>query len=196
MYIVDYFNIFSDYREIYYRNKGIDFHKVKYNNLLVDTERFFKIFFTIYMKHVNLDPSRGFVFVIKKLNNYNDILKNVIETYKSFKIRFIIVNEKYNNTIIDNNKDDFMCQYMLCLYGDGAELISNDKYSDSRKYMQYFLEQKFLNVQTILYRDGKVSTHSCPYLITYKSIQNIINRKISRKSIPKRNLLTVISHKQ
>ena len=46
-YIIDFLNIFSDYREIIYKKKNIDFHSVKHNNKEQDTIGFFKLFFSL-----------------------------------------------------------------------------------------------------------------------------------------------------
>lgn len=197
-YIIDYFNIFSDFREIYYKKKGIDFHAVKYTNLKIDTDRFFKIFFTVYAEHVSLNLNDDFVFIVKKLNGYEEILKNVLATYSSSRIRinirFMLVVEKYNNKIVDSNKDDFLCQYMMCLYGKDSILISNDKYSDTRNYLDAFLGQKTLNIQTLMNKNGKFTIHSCPFIITEKTICDVLTQRMNRTSIPKQNLLNVIGY--
>jgi hypothetical protein len=193
-YVIDYFNIFSDFREIYYKKKGVDFHLVKHTNLKTDTDMFFKIFFTVYAKHTGLDLSRDFVFIVKKLHGYQDILKNVLESYNMINIRFMLVIEKYNNKIVDSNKDDFLCQYMMCLYGNDSVLISNDKYADTRNYLDAFLGQKTLNIQTLMNRGGLFTIHSCPFIITDKTISSLLKQRMNRSSIPKQNLLNVIGN--
>lgn len=193
-YIIDYFNIFSDFREVYYKNMNVDFHNVKHENLSADTIRFFKVFFSIYVKKADLDTSRQFVFIIKKLYNYRDILESLIQEYSThFNLRFMIVKDRYKNKQIDKNKDDFICQYMLGLYGSDAEIVTNDKYSDSKQYIQTFLEEKQINVQSVMYMNGYLSIKECPFLITEKTISKILlQHKANKKSIPKANLGNLI----
>ena len=45
VYIVDFFNIFSDFREIKYKRQNIDFHSIKHDTKNQDTYDFFKLFF-------------------------------------------------------------------------------------------------------------------------------------------------------
>ena len=49
VYIVDFLNIFSDFREIKYKKDNIDFHSVKHCNKEQDTYDFFKLFFSKYI---------------------------------------------------------------------------------------------------------------------------------------------------
>ena len=59
-YVIDFFNIFSDYREIIYKKRDIDFHSVKHENKEKDTYDFFHLFFGIK----NPNKALGFIFVI------------------------------------------------------------------------------------------------------------------------------------
>ena len=51
IYICDYLNIFSDFREIKYKKLNIDFHTVKHMNKERDTYEFFELFFKKYIKY-------------------------------------------------------------------------------------------------------------------------------------------------
>ena len=77
-YIIDFLNIFSDYREIVYKKQNIDFHSVKHNNKEKDTYNFFGLFFTKYIQKVNIKKGSIFIFIMKKINNYDEILNNIL----------------------------------------------------------------------------------------------------------------------
>ena len=87
IYIIDFLNIFSDFREIKYKRENIDFHVIKHINKIKDTYDFFKLFFTKYIDHVNIDKSSQFYFVMKKLNNLEIVLNNIIKGYNTFNIK-------------------------------------------------------------------------------------------------------------
>ena len=74
IYITDYMNTWSDFREIKYKIKNIDFHSVKHINKEIDTIEFFELFFTKYIKLINIDINSNFIFILKKLTNYEHIL--------------------------------------------------------------------------------------------------------------------------
>lgn len=140
-YIIDFLNIFSDYREILYKKKDIDFHSVKHNNKEKDTLGFFQLFFTKYIEKVNIDKCSVFIFILKRINNYDNILSNILNIYHQFKIKFILIEDEYENKLIDKNKDDFMCQYIFFLLFKNFKnciLISNDKYRDKLDYIKLF----------------------------------------------------------
>ena len=140
-YIIDFLNIFSDYREILYKKKDIDFHSVKHNNKEKDTLGFFQLFFTKYIEKVNIDKCSVFIFILKRINNYDNILSNILNIYQQFKIKFILIEDEYENKLIDKNKDDFMCQYIFFLLFKNFKnciLISNDKYRDKLDYIKLF----------------------------------------------------------
>jgi hypothetical protein len=140
-YIIDFLNIFSDYREILYKKKDIDFHSVKHNNKEKDTLGFFQLFFTKYIEKVNIDKYSVFIFILKRINNYDNILSNILNIYQQFKIKFILIEDEYENKLIDKNKDDFMCQYIFFLLFKNFKnciLISNDKYRDKLDYIKLF----------------------------------------------------------
>ena len=78
-YVIDFFNIFSDYREIIYKKKDIDFHLVKYENKEKDTYDFFNLFFTKYVEKVNINKSKStFIFILKKIHNYECLLNKIL----------------------------------------------------------------------------------------------------------------------
>ena len=155
VYIVDFLNIFSDFREIKYKRENIDFHVIKHINKIKDTYDFFKLFFTKYIDHVNIDKSSQFYFVMKKLNNLEIVLNNIIKGYNTFNIKFIIIQDQYNNVILDKNKDDFLCQYFFYILSKNNDciLISNDKYRDRQTYIKLFNFDMLL--VTCIYRGFK-----------------------------------------
>ena len=138
-YIIDFLNIFSDYREIIYKKKNIDFHSVKHNNKENDTYNFFRLFFTKYIEKVNIEKCSVFIFIMKKINNYDDILNNILNSYNDFKIKFILIEDEYNNKTIDKNKDDFLCQYIFFF------LFKNYK-----KYLACIIQFKLMQLQVII----------------------------------------------
>ena len=167
-YIVDYLNIFSDYREIIYNKNHIDFHSVKHKNKEQDTMGFFNMFFTkyIYIQKKQIPINSEFIFILKNINNYDYILKKVINTYKQFNIKFILIENEFDNELMDKNKDDFLCQYIyfsLFYKFKNCILISNDKYRDTMKYISLFSSN-------ITYKDQQLTTresHSIPYENTH-----------------------------
>ena len=141
IYIVDFLNIFSDFREIKYKMSNVDFHSVKHVNKEKDTLDFFKIFFTKYISYTGIKSDGNFLFVMKKITNYDNVLYKVLELYEEFNIRFIIIERKYELDILDKNKDDFLCQYIfsyLISSNDNCILISNDKYRDREIYVKEY----------------------------------------------------------
>ena len=140
VYIVDFLNIFSDFREIKYKKDNIDFHSVKHCNKEQDTYDFFKLFFSKYIDYVQIEKTSKFYFVMKKLNDYETILDNIMKNHSEFNMRFIIIEDKYDNIILDKNKDDFLCQYFFYILqkNNNCVLISNDKYRDKKNYIKLF----------------------------------------------------------
>ena len=74
IYIIDFFNIFSDFREIKYKRQNIDFHSVKHVTKNQDTCDFFKLFFTRYIAYTGIKPNSKFYFIMKGLNDYDVVL--------------------------------------------------------------------------------------------------------------------------
>jgi hypothetical protein len=141
IYVTDYLNVFSDYREIKYKQDNVDFHTVKHVNKEKDTIEFFELFFTKYIAYAKIDIDSKFIFVLKKITNYEKVLIKILHKYISIDIRFVIIESKYEEVILDKNKDDFLCQYIFCFLmqkNDNCILISNDKYRDLKVYMNRF----------------------------------------------------------
>lgn len=195
--IVDFLNVFSDYREILYKQKNIDFHSVKHANKEEDTKTFFKMFFTKYIYEVSIPQNSIFIFITKKLNQFQAIFEEVLVTYTDIDIRFLVIENKFNDDILDKNKDDFICQYMFHLFAHAGEciLVSNDKYRDKNQYVAMFdkIDTQIVFKQHKLCR---LSSKVVSSVILFKMIK-MINQKIlcqacKRNSIPKAKLGSVI----
>jgi hypothetical protein len=159
IYVIDFLNVFSDHREMKYEKQKINFHDVKHCNKKQDTFDFFDLFFTKYISHMKINKKSNFIFVMKKISNYENTLLQILELYKDIDIRFIIIETVYtfslNEEILDKNKDDFLCQYILSFLMRNNEkciLISNDKYRDRNLYVD-----KFNNLQSTTVRILKKS---------------------------------------
>lgn len=185
-YIIDYLNVFSDYRETFYKENGQDFHDIKYISKEIDTRNFFDLFFTKYTSVAKIDSKSHFIFVFKKMYNYQDILMSILDKYKHLYIRFIIIPDRYNNALVESNKDDFICQYLLTVYNDTI-LVSNDKYDNRETYLYLYKELYKMNIQ-ILMQGYKVDTF---FIINNNVISKIKNLNLRRTSILKRNFNTM-----
>jgi hypothetical protein len=194
VYIVDFLNIFSDFREIKYKKENIDFHSVKHNNKERDTYDFFNLFFTKYIDYVKINKSSHFYFVMKKLHNYEVILDNIIKTHKNFNMKFMIIEDKFKNELLDKNKDDFLCQYFFYILQktNDCVLISNDKYRDKGNYIKLFNFDIFIRVVSF---DNKKNIIE-KYILKIKLSDNISNliifQKFNRCTIPKRDLNIIL----
>lgn len=194
VYVVDFLNIFSDFREIKYKKDNIDFHSVKHCNKEQDTYDFFKLFFSKYIDYVQIDKTSKFYFVMKKLNDYENILDNIMKTHSKFNLRFIIIEDKYNNAILDKNKDDFLCQYFFYILqkNNNCVLISNDKYRDKKNYIKLFNFD--ISIRVINYDKKTESLEKS--LLTIKLTDSIsdhmILQKYTRCTIPKRDLNLIL----
>lgn len=190
IYITDYMNIWSDFREIKYKNKNIDFHSIKHENKELDTIEFFELFFTKYTKLINIDIDSNFIFILKKLTNYEHILLKILKRYNNINIRFIIIESKYSELLLDKNKDDFLCQYLFCFlmkHNDNCILISNDLYRDLPTYVQ-----KFNNINIKILQNNTKSIHN--FLNLQSNILNIMNKiQYKRSAIPKNKLYKIIN---
>lgn len=194
IYIVDFFNIFSDYREMKYKKLNIDFHAIKHDNKDKDTRDFFDIFFTKYIEFTNISLYNKFIFVMKKLNDSEELLKNILIKFSHINIQFVIIKDKYTDTILDKNKDDFLCQYLLWQFQqhNDCHLISNDKYRDRKEYINLFnfnIALTILKYNKSLHNLQKISTfinasQNIPYLYRFNPIQ--------RSSIPKHKLNLIL----
>ena len=192
IYIIDFLNIFSDYREVFYKKQGIDFHSKKTENLKQDLSSFLRFFFTSYLSFmkINIDKS-CFVFVSKKITFCDRIIKKEMLLYKKVDIRFLIIENKFLNFLIDKNKDDYICQYLFCLlkYKYNCTLISNDHFRDKNTYMNLMLVPFTLN--QIKVKEEKVENKK--FYIEEKEIKQmniIINNTLcfNFKAIPKNQL--------
>lgn len=194
VYIVDFLNIFSDFREIKYKRENIDFHVIKHTNKIKDTYDFFKLFFTKYIDHVNIDKNSQFYFVMKKLNNLEVVLNNIIKSYNTFNIKFIIIQDQYNNVILDKNKDDFLCQYFFYILSknNNCTLISNDKYRDRQTYIKLFNFDIYLQVITLNKTTQTMEKSSLKIELTQKINDKIISQKYNRCTIPKQKLNNIL----
>ena len=189
IYIVDFLNIFSDFREIKYKKENIDFHSVKHNNKEKDTLDFFELFFTKYINHVNIHNSSQFYFVMKKLNNYEKVLDNVMKIHK-FNMKFIIIEDKYNNDILDKNKDDFLCQYFFYILqkSNNCVLISNDKYRDKKEYIKLFDFDIFIRMIHLNKKTNLLEKSMLKIQLNENISNHMIIQKYTRCTIPKRDL--------
>lgn len=185
IYICDFLNIFSDFREVKYKKTDVNFHDLKYANIKDDTEDFFRLFFTKYTRHINVENTNTFIFVMKKLTNYENVLKNVINKYKDIKIQLIVIETRYTDKLLDCNKDDFLCQYLFealyKIYNDKCYLISNDKYRNTDEYSTLYKE---MYVRILQWKFDRV--YGGDYIIGLSDI--IPNNKIKRCNISKEKL--------
>ena len=193
-YVCDFLNIFSDFREIKYKKENIDFHVVKHKNKQNDTQEFFDLFFTKYVKHANIDINSKFVFVMKKLNDFDTILEKVAEKYKHVDLKLMIIESKYHSAVLDKNKDDFLCQYILNTFGrnENCILISNDKYRDRKMYIPLFTSS--MVVQTIGWHSARncVERASLQFDVKRQLTEMLQHQSYLRCTIPKRKLGTIM----
>lgn len=196
IYIVDFLNIFSDFREIKYKMSNIDFHSVKHVNKEKDTLDFFRIFFTKYIAYSGIKRDGNFLFVMKKITNYDTILYNILELYKDINIRFIIIESKYESDILDKNKDDFLCQYIfsyLISNNDNCVLISNDKYRDRSIYVKEFSNNNSTLIRVIKKTDNNLIESASLNIDIERIICNrILNQICKRCTIPKNKLKNIL----
>ena len=118
IYICDTLNLLSDYREIVYAKKNIDYHTIKHLTKNIDTVNFFDLFFSKYITILNnktLEEIKNstFIFVLKKISDYTPILISILHKYFEYKIKFVIIENSFIEKILDKNKDDFICQYFF-----------------------------------------------------------------------------------
>jgi hypothetical protein len=194
VYIVDFLNIFSDFREIKYKKDNIDFHSVKHSNKERDTYDFFNLFFTKYIDYVNINKGSQFYFVMKKLHDYETILDNIMQKHKNFNMKFIIIEDKYKNELLDKNKDDFLCQYFFYILQktNDCVLISNDKYRDKRDYVKLFNFDIFIRVVNFNHKSNTLEKSVLKIQMSENISNRIILQKFTRCTIPKRDLNIII----
>jgi hypothetical protein len=196
IYVVDFLNIFSDFREIKYKMTNVDFHSVKHVNKEKDTLDFFKIFFTKYISYTGIKKDSNFLFVMKKITNYDVIIYNILELYKDLNIRFIIIESKYESDILDKNKDDFLCQYIfsyLISNNDNCILISNDKYRDREIYVNEFSNNNSTFIRVVKKTENNLIESSSLQIDIEKIICNkILTQRCTRCTIPKHKLKNIL----
>ena len=183
-YVIDFLNIFSDYREIKYKQNGIDFHTIKHEKIKEDTLEFFSLFFTKYIGYINIKSTNNFIFVMKKLNDYDVLLDQVLKSYPSINIQFLVIEDDFSDVLLDKNKDDFLCQYiMFCT--KGSTLISNDQYRDRFQYMKKYIKIR----TTLIKKDDK-----CPmdFDINKTTCYSNMNKECVRCTIPKQRLNIIL----
>jgi hypothetical protein len=196
IYIVDFLNIFSDFREIKYKNLNINFHEVKHINKEKDTFDFFELFFTNYINYTGISKDSNFIFILKKLTNYDIILYNILDKYRDLNIRFIIIESKYDIDILDKNKDDFLCQYIfsyLMSNNDNCILISNDKYRDKKNYVTQFINNKCTaSIRVVKILNKLIENATLELNIEQIICNNILTQKCKRCMIPKHKLKNIL----
>lgn len=186
--IIDFFNIFSDFREIKYQKLNINFHDIKYQTMRSDLFEFFHMFFDKYVTNVGVDLRSTFIFVMKRLYNFDEALKGIIKLYSCIDIHLVLLPDKYANSVIDKNKDDFLCQYLFVLYKSRTEkihLISNDKYRDKMSYINLFNFE--LNV--VLFNSHFIRKME---MDPDQETRDLIKGNIPTTSIPKWSLASII----
>lgn len=182
-FVIDFFNVFSDYRETYYNRLGVDFHTVKYKTIIKDTCAFFELFFTEYVKVAGISPQDSeFIFVVKRIYNYDKCLGDIAKKYRHLSIKFILVNDRYKDSLIEQNKDDYLCQYLLAVYA-GSILISNDKYNNRTQYITTFMDIQRINVQVI--REN-IDTNTF-YIVNENITRRMLAIRFGRVSVPKKD---------
>lgn len=194
IYIVDFLNIFSDFREIKYKRENVDFHSVKHSNKEKDTYDFFDLFFTKYIDHVGINKTSQFYFVMKKLNDYEKILDNIMKKHHHFNMKFIIIEDKFENEILDKNKDDFLCQYFFYVLGkkNHCTLISNDKYRDKKSYIKLFNFDIFLRVVSYNKKNKSLEKSTLKIQLSNTISNEMITQKYTRCTIPKKDLNCIL----
>lgn len=194
-YVCDFLNIFSDFREIKYKKENIDFHCVKHNNKEQDTVDFFDLFFSKYISYVGISKNSSFIFVMKKLNEYDRILELIIKKHKAFDIKLFIIEDKYEDGTLDKNKDDFLCQYIFNTiqrtYGN-CVLISNDRYRDRETYVHLFVDDMSINILKWNPTHNRVQSSVIKFEVSKNVADRIVNQTYKRCTIPKHRLTKIL----
>ena len=126
---------------------------------------------------------------MKKLNDYERVLDNVMKIHK-FNMKFIIIEDKYNNDILDKNKDDFLCQYFFYILqkSNDCVLISNDKYRDKKDYIKLFNFDIFIRMIHLNKKTNLVEKSMLKIQLNDNISNHMIIQKYTRCTIPKREL--------
>ena len=159
-----------------------------------DTEDFFDLFFTKYIHYVKIPYTSKFIFIMKKLYEYQHILETIIARYNTFDIKLMIIEDKYDNDILDRNKDDFLCQYIFYIMQKKSNciLISNDKYRDRKNYIKLFTFD--ISIQTMQWNKltKAIQKGSVKFQINRYFSDYLITQKYTRCSIPKHKLNVIL----
>lgn len=195
IYVCDFLNQFSDMREIKYKQLNIDFHSVKHDNKESDTIEFFDVFFGKYIDYVKINKNSSFMFILKKISNYETILCSVLNKFQNINIQFIIIDTKYKDNILDKNKDDFLCQYLYVYFQNhNSIMISNDKYRDRQTYIKKFQTQNIKTTVTVIQKLNKLIQKKSVIIKTdnIHICNNILTREYKRTVIPKYKLKNIL----
>lgn len=191
LYIIDFLNAFSDFREIKYKKCNIDFHTVKQVNVIQDTLDFFRLFFTKYLTFLNTRDNNKFIFVMKKLHNCTEVLDSILYKYSKIDIQFVIIESRFRNNVLEKNKDDFLCQYLCTTMENKFKdviLISNDKYRDRTNYVNLFTSDIIIQTCCWNRESNSVKKHLMIYNVNNSLRNNILKSTYNRCSIPKYKL--------
>lgn len=188
LYIIDFLNVFSDYREIKYKQVSINFHTVKHQTKAEDIEQFFDIFFTTYLDVLQVDKNGKFLFIMKRLNGFEDVLKTVMVKYRYINMKFMIIEDKYTDNTKDKNKDDFLCQYTFQLYNkeNNCVLMTNDKYRDRQSYAMTF--SSAMSIRLLQWQNQRPSIKKMSLGVNESICANMLRQQYRRCMIPKRQL--------
>lgn len=188
VYIIDYLNIWSDFRELKYKHENIDYKTRIHKSKVADTYEFFDFFFNKYIKEIQISKINSFIFVLKKITNYDITLMKMLERYNDININFVIIESRYSEKLLDKNKDDFICQYLLSnnLKHD-LNLISTDRYKDLKLY-----EKKFNNIliSVLNMNNNKISSEIFNLELSNQNVK--IGNKLNRVFVPKTTLMKII----
>jgi hypothetical protein len=168
---------------------------VKHNNKDADTEEFFELFFSKYIDYVNINKGSKFIFVMKKLNRYEDVLEKILERYSYFDVKLMIIEDKYTSSILDKNKDDFLCQYIFYILRQrgNVTLISNDKYRDRESYIRLFTFDN-ITLQTMSCDNGKcVDKKTVKFEVNRQYTPQLAKQNCARCTIPKNKLNAILT---
>jgi hypothetical protein len=195
VYIIDFLNIFSDYREMKYLKTNVDFHKVKHNNIEKDTYEFFEMFFGIYIKTLNISKNGRFIFILKSIPEYEILLPKIMEKYIKMDIRFITVMNKMKEVNMDKNKDDFVCQYFYHLLSCDNTLecilVSNDLYRDRLTYIKKYINLE-LDITVLRITNKKINKTESKMTINHDLANKTKDPIQVRNNIPKFELIKLL----
>jgi hypothetical protein len=172
-YIIDFLNVFSDYREMLYKKQKLDFHTFKDANLQTDLENYFVFFTEKFIEKLHLKTDAKFIFIIKKIPLIESFLPKLLKTYSNFNFEFLIIYSKLNNQLFDKNKDDVLCKF-LYNYIPKSIVITNDLYSDMKNYIYVFDK---VSIVFVIYKNFNGEEHKS----TYSKVRNVVT--IDKKQI-------------